>query len=85
MNTTTLTLTISHEGELPHGLLAALEAKAYDFTMAHGVACGEVVAKVKPLIDMPVIDMKPSDEPWPLPARPFRYSLDGSPIKVNHE
>lgn len=45
MNTTTLTLTISHEGELPKGLLQALEAKAYDFTMAHGVACGEVVAK----------------------------------------
>lgn len=48
MHTTTILLTISHEGELPKGLLAALEAKAYDFTMAHGVACGEVVAKESP-------------------------------------
>lgn len=45
MNTSTITLTISHEGDLPKGLLAAIEAKAYDWTMAHGVACGEVVAK----------------------------------------
>lgn len=45
MKTSTLTLTISHEGELPKGLLSALEAKAYDFTMAHGVACGHVVAR----------------------------------------
>jgi hypothetical protein len=45
MKDTTVVLTISHEGELPKGLLAALEAKAYDFTMAKGVACGDVVAK----------------------------------------
>lgn len=45
MNTSTITLTISHEGELPKGLLAAIEAKAYDWTMAHGVACGAVVAE----------------------------------------
>lgn len=61
MNTTTLTLTISHEGELPKGLLAALEAKAYDFTMARGVACGEVVAKIRPRIELPVVDMEASE------------------------
>lgn len=45
MKTSTITLTISHEGDLPKGLLAAIEAKAYGFTMNHGVACGEVVAR----------------------------------------
>ena len=45
MNTSTITLTISHEGDLPKGLLAAIEAKVYGFTMNHGVACVDVVAE----------------------------------------
>lgn len=105
----TVVLTMDHEGELPTGFLKAMEAKAYDFTMAKGVACGEVVAKPQVPPDpcpgcrpggvcrtpkcgrlrsaelmrlygtgirLPVKEMRHDPQP---------YSLDGSPIKVNHE
>lgn len=57
----TVVLTMDHEGELPIGFLKALEARAYDYIHAKGGFCGEVTAKLKPLIELPVVDMEASE------------------------
>ena len=57
----TIILTISQEGELPTGFLKAMEARAYDYIHAKGGSCGEVKAVLKPLIELPVVDMEASE------------------------
>lgn len=57
----TVILTIDHEGELPTGFLKTLEARAYDYIKARGGDCGEVTAVLKPLIELPVVDMEASE------------------------
>lgn len=57
----TVILTIDHEGELPTGFLKAMEARAYDYIHAKGGSCGEVTAVLKPLIELPVVDMEASE------------------------
>lgn len=57
----TVILTLAHEGDLPTGFLKALEARAYDYIHARGGFCGEVTAKLKPLIELPVVEMEASE------------------------
>ena len=57
----TIVLTIETEADLPPGLLKTLEARAYDYIKARGGDCGEVTAKLKPLIELPVVEMEASE------------------------
>lgn len=57
----TVVLTMDHDGELPTGFLKAMEARAYDYIHAKGGFCGEVTAVLKPLIELPVVDMEASE------------------------
>lgn len=58
----TVVITLDHEGDLPTGFLKAMEARAYDYIKAKGGDCAEVTAQLKPLIELPVVDMEASDE-----------------------
>lgn len=57
----TIVITIETEADLPTGFLKAMEARAYDYIKAKGGDCGEVTAKLKPLIELPVVDMEASE------------------------
>lgn len=57
----TIVITIDHKGDLPPGFLKAMEARAYDYIHAKGGSCGEITAQLKPLIELPVVDMEASE------------------------
>lgn len=57
----TVILSIETEADLPTGFLKAMEARAYDYIHAKGGFCGEVKAQLKPLIELPVVDMEASE------------------------
>jgi hypothetical protein len=57
----TIVITLDHEGDLPEGLLNALEARAYDYIQAEGGYCLDVKAVLKPLPELPVVDMEASE------------------------
>jgi hypothetical protein len=57
----TILITIETEADLPPGLLKTLEARAYDYIHAKGGFCGEVTAKLNPLIELPVEEMEASE------------------------
>jgi hypothetical protein len=57
----TIVITLAHEGDLPAGFLKAMEARAYDYIHAKGGFCGEVEARLKPLIELPVVDMEATE------------------------
>ena len=57
----TIVITIDTPSDIPASVLRALEAKAYDRILANGGSCGEVTAKLKPLIELPVVEMEASE------------------------
>ena len=57
----TIVITIETEADLPTGFLKAMEARAYDYIKAKGGDCAEVTAQLKPLIELPVVDMGASE------------------------
>jgi hypothetical protein len=57
----TIVITIETEADLPTGFLKAMEARAYDYINAKGGDCAEVTAQLKPLIELPVVDMEASE------------------------
>lgn len=57
----TIVITIETPDDIPSSLLRALEAKVHDRILANGGSCGEVTAVLKPLIELPVVDMEASE------------------------